>query len=329
MDTGSVFTLMSQDLYEKACRLGQQSNKLQPFFESVVSANNEPLNILGCVTMEIKIGHNIFKQDILVAKDLAHECLLGTDFLQRNRVTVDFRSMSLVVENSSTALQAHNGNMSVCRVAVAETISIPSRHELVVTAKLQNKGRGFQNSGGVGIFEPKQQRNKASEILVARVIADPVNKKIPIRLINLSSDDIMIYKNTNVGTFTNVEHLEVYAGADVSSPLGATGSSSYGVCATDLGATGGSSQSVAPTRESEKEWIGNMLKDSQVNAKQRQQLANLVLEYENSFSRTAHDLGRTDAVKHRINTGDADPVKQPIRRVPIHIYKGGGKASNR
>ncbi len=114
-----------------------------------------------------------------------------------------------MVGNTPTSMQAHRGTSSVCRVSVAETVSIPARHELIVTAKLQSKGRGFQHPVGIGIFEPKQRHGGASDILMARVVADPAHKQIPVRLINLSSDNVVLYKNTNIGTFTAVDHSDV------------------------------------------------------------------------------------------------------------------------
>ncbi len=95
VDTGSVFTLVSSQCYQRVCKYRNCEGKLDPFFESVVSANNELLNIMGQVTVPIQIENNVYNQKILVVKDLAHDCLLGTDFLQRNMVTVDFKSMSL------------------------------------------------------------------------------------------------------------------------------------------------------------------------------------------------------------------------------------------
>jgi transposase InsO family protein len=51
---------------------------------------------------------------------------------------------------------------------------------------------------------------------------------------------------------------------------------------------------------------------------QRQILTNLLLEKESVFKLEGQPLGRTDLVKHEIYTGDSLPVKQPVRRPPIH-----------
>ena len=43
----------------------------------------------------------------------------------------------------------------------------------------------------------------------------------------------------------------------------------------------------------------------------------LLREFADTFSEGAHDLGRTDLVKHQINTRDAVPICQPPRRLPF------------
>ena len=44
------------------------------------------------------------------------------------------------------------------------------------------------------------------------------------------------------------------------------------------------------------------------------------------FSQGSHDLGRTDLVKHHINTGTAAPVRQPPQRFPFAKRKEADKA---
>ena len=45
---------------------------------------------------------------------------------------------------------------------------------------------------------------------------------------------------------------------------------------------------------------------------------NLLLEYNDVFSLSGTPLGRTDMVEHKIHTGEAQPIKQQPRRVPLH-----------
>jgi len=50
---------------------------------------------------------------------------------------------------------------------------------------------------------------------------------------------------------------------------------------------------------------------------QHRQVSQLLHEYQDIFSTSAYDMGRTDLVGHEINTGDHRPVRQGLRRHPI------------
>ncbi|MCG7877685.1 MAG: RNase H-like domain-containing protein [Candidatus Thiodiazotropha endolucinida] len=54
-----------------------------------------------------------------------------------------------------------------------------------------------------------------------------------------------------------------------------------------------------------------------LNAEETEQLAKLLLDYQDVFARSSSDLGRCDRVQHTINTGNAIPVRQPARRLPF------------
>ena len=43
----------------------------------------------------------------------------------------------------------------------------------------------------------------------------------------------------------------------------------------------------------------------------------LLLKHKDVFAKDKTDLGRTTVVKHTINTGDAAPVKQNLRQLPL------------
>ena len=56
---------------------------------------------------------------------------------------------------------------------------------------------------------------------------------------------------------------------------------------------------------------------ARLNEQQGKQVNELILEYQDVFSRNDMDIGKTDLVKHSISTGDSRPIRQPYRRLPI------------
>ena len=52
----------------------------------------------------------------------------------------------------------------------------------------------------------------------------------------------------------------------------------------------------------------------------RDRFYGILSDYADVFSRSEYDLGLTDIVTHSIDTGDAKPIRQPLRRYPpAHI----------
>lgn len=56
-----------------------------------------------------------------------------------------------------------------------------------------------------------------------------------------------------------------------------------------------------------------------LSTKQASEVEQLLDEDVDLFAVSNSDLGRTDIVRHTIDTGDARPIKPPARRVPVHM----------
>ena len=69
------------------------------------------------------------------------------------------------------------------------------------------------------------------------------------------------------------------------------------------------------TQQTGKHTIGDTTKA------QRQQLENLLKQYEDIFANNENELGRTNIVKHEIDTGDHKPIKQVAYKVNPHKKK--------
>ncbi|RNA42133.1 Retrovirus-related Pol poly from transposon [Brachionus plicatilis] len=84
LDTGSVKTLISQNIWRKlGCK------ELQKTKGSFTTANGQPLNVIGSYTASLRIGTNELKLDVFVAVDLQHDCLIGFDYVGKVQGTRD------------------------------------------------------------------------------------------------------------------------------------------------------------------------------------------------------------------------------------------------
>ena len=69
----------------------------------------------------------------------------------------------------------------------------------------------------------------------------------------------------------------------------------------------------------ENEVINKMVKDlpNKLTSEQKEQVREVLVQNRNIISTSEYDIGRTDLVEHRIDTGDNRPIRQPLRRRPF------------
>ena len=129
---------------------------------------------------------------------------------------------------------------------------------------------------------------------MGKTLVDPSAKLIPIRIFNSGRDNLTLHPDTVVGTFQPVMEVK----AEQLNP--------------------------STTQESSSQELPQHLQELyercgvSLDEEQRSKVKAFLIEFQDVFSRNDADLGRTGLVKHRIDTGNNKPVKQPLRRFPIH-----------
>ena len=148
---------------------------------------------------------------------------------------------------------------------------------------------------GTWLLEECKSRNLP--VRVAHALVSPVTTTVPVRLLNLSSDTTVVFKGTKVAT---VEEYDTV-------PIGATNWTT-----TAEGEKG------PVVSESKRQMLEKMAEKCAVdlNDGQREQFSQLLLEYADIFTEDG-ELGQTNKIKHSINTGDAQPIHQLVRRIPL------------
>ena len=145
---------------------------------------------------------------------------------------------------------------------------------------------------GLCIIEPKDQSNGTSELLVTRSLCF-VNESIPIRVINITDEDKILYPGTCVATISVASSVK------------------------DVQKVSTSDNKLVP--EHLKHLFNRTIMD--MNTKQRKEVAKLLNKYSDVFPKSDNDTGRTWIIKHQIPTRNTLPIKKQPRRVPAHMTK--------
>ena len=191
IDTGSAVTIIHRKLWERGRKKG--SPELRKSSEPVVVANGEPLQIIGAAEVVIQVADTNFTHEALVTDEIFQECLLGADFLVPNGFVIDFKTGLLHHGTSTTALtQAETTQIRrVCRVSLANTSVIRAGEERLLWGDVHHPHDTTLKYAGV--MEPKEGFEARHQALVARVVAVPDGKIVPVRVANLSPVPITLY----------------------------------------------------------------------------------------------------------------------------------------
>ena len=133
----------------------------------------------------------------------------------------------------------------------------------------------------------------------ARTVLPPKFTDLRVPVINLHNNDQVLVKGTKLGTLEKAEEVEP---AEDGKPLSDS--------------TFAKSESKSLRRA---EAIDQMIEDlpEELNDEQRRQVKKLLRQNEGIFSKGEHDIGRTQLIEYRIDTGDHRPIRQSLRRQPF------------
>ena len=140
---------------------------------------------------------------------------------------------------------------------------------------------------------------KSKDVSLVDGIVDTSGSLATVQIINLGDADATIYSGTPVGTCESFYDKEY---AD---------SVNFATTTKDV--------TDQPPSKALSEHLQDLWERSNVHLSdaQREVLADLLIRYQHVFAQSSEDLGRSDRVQHKINTGVAAPCRQPPRRQPI------------
>ena len=115
------------------------------------------------------------------------------------------------------------------------------------------------------------------------------SNRVIVRLLNTKSESVTIYPGTKIATLEQAE-----------------------ICAV--------SNAKVDSLQQNRELLTNLISKAgkTLEANERRKFADLVFSFADVFAISNTDLGRTNKLKHRIDTGVAKPVRQSVRRIPPH-----------
>ena len=223
-----------------------------------------------------------------MADSLTTEAIFGLDFLEAQKCMIDTGQRRLIFKELGISLpiQRHQnlettGSVTICAF-VKQTLHLPAFTEKEVMAKTSEP-----TASGAWFLE--STKSQEMRVAVASAVVSPTSGEVPIRILNPTRSPLAVYKGSKVAS------LEPLADSVNSVET---------------------SQS-KPTVAVENTVIMEIVNKAgqKLSTLQRNKLFHSLSNYSEVFAQDKTDFGHTSKISHIIPTGDAQHVRQAVRRL--------------
>ena len=277
---------------------------------SVVGVTGHSLSPFGYVTLKLKLGHHISIQKFLVIKNMRKAAILGADFLIKNHACIDFRRKTLILQPGSIGIVLKNKECEDEKcylVNGAKTVNIPPRTMMKIPIKIPRKAKStacmvqpldtspvFQNQPGLSV--PVSLLHDERKLLVVNETnrSFHIRKNTPLAIAEeLTEEEIDAIETQEVHeTYADdSDLLKTYA--DDSDPL---------------------KMNILPSRWNR---LKAKIKCTMENEIYKEKLYQLLEKYQHLFAESDLELGRTNTVEMKLDTGDSHPIRSKPYRTPL------------
>ena len=282
IDTGAGVSLLDQQVWEKIKSLAGDLKVVTN--HRLVGVDGIPLKVLGSVTAPLSIAEAHFSHEFIVAEGLTTDAILGLDFLEANKCVLDLAKGNIIIADRSISLIPNPSSQhSACsNVTVLQKYVIPPHSELEIAAHLDSQ------EAGTWLIEGTP--SESAKVLVARVLTKPQNHSVVLRVVNTDVSPVTLYKNSKIATAELINDSAI--------------------CTT-------SEQGEGSVRSDHLAANVPLTLPDDIATTQKEQFLALLSHYADIIAANPDDLGRTTVMQHSIDTGNATPIRQQARRVPL------------
>jgi transposase InsO family protein/predicted aspartyl protease len=291
LDTGSEATLLPASMVNK--------DHVRSTRHTLTAANGTSIPLLGEISLPMKVGGFETTITALVSEHIA-EVMLGIDWLTANKAVWEFGQSRVRIGDKYHQLRVKTGDGKWCRrVTLQENVNIPARSEIDLPTKVIC--RTWKEAEADTQWGTEPTTVKKGVHVSRTLIPNDRLCDIPIRVVNVTTEPIQLSAGSTVA---NLQPVTVMAALPKSDEA---------------------TKKIRMTRQDEEtmskeipKFIEALIEDVHPSTPESivSKLVDLLMAYQDVFSKSEFDLGLTSIVKHRIDTGDAPPFRQQLRRFP-------------
>lgn len=257
--------------------------ELKPSAQVLNAANGTTIDVLGEVDVNLDLGPKKVSVSCLVSEHV-DEILLGLTFLEENACIWDFSKRTITICGTQFKLFAQKPSYRVRRLVLQDDTILQPRCQQAILAKTI-----YSSLAKSTIDWATRPTELTTGVYLARAIVcdRPVN--VPLQVINTTDHEVHLKKGLHLGGLEEVQPAHEISNQTTEN-------------------------------KSDMEHLDDVINsiDNSITENDRMEFIRLLQQYETIFSKGEHDLGLATAVRHRIDTGSNQPVRQALRRQPAH-----------
>ncbi|MEE4246960.1 MAG: pol polyprotein, partial [Kangiellaceae bacterium] len=292
IDTGAAVTLMRASLANRVHGNLHESNV------RLLSADDTELKLIGCAKVQLRVGGVQVVQCVHFAEDLAVDMLLGCDFLKQNDVSVRPALGVLTFESSDVCVPTRETRHApnACPILIAERVCIMPGQIMAVPVCPQTAD--WSDCGAPGVLE----RLKAAPPVAIGRSLNTLRSSMIASVLNAEDEEVVLEAGTALGQFTPLAARTFHRLSQTPTPAAHAPPQAEG-------------QADSP--------LPQVVVSPDLSEEERESVLNVVRSCKQAFA-TEADVGRTSRLCHRIDTGNAPPIRTGLRRAPAHVVKAQG-----
>ena len=331
VDSGAETTILSTDIYNTMERKPKKVKKV------IMYMADQEATIEGFITepVTMTLGQNEFCERICVAP-IRDSMLLGHDLLHHWGAIHDMSTDTLIIGGNRVPLNTRfsEGKSTVARITLDRNVNVPPNTAVRVSGILsqqQSKDYFIEPSEIDGFISPRSLRMaNTAPVLCMLNLSDKyhtlrkgeiIGHAFEVQTILSSEEDSSL--NEVATSFCNSTDQEKRNVVNCQTNKDMISYHTKGVNSV----TSSCCAEKPKTTSSQPREISDHLKPlfeksiAHLNTQQQDQLKSLLCEFGDVFAKSEFDLGHFTAIEHAIDTGDAKPIKQRMRRTPACFVK--------
>ena len=299
VDSGADISMMGQE-FAKAVIPKESLQKGS--FGAITQAGGQKISVTSQAEVTFQIQSEQFIHPMVIIPGLIYQVVLGRDFCCQHKTVLDDRTGIFRIGNLEIPLPTYAElRPQRARVVTCTALTVPARSRALVQMEVEIPDGGVKiarEATWQGVLEPCAVGTD-QEWRVPRVVAAVTREAtVPVQVTNIGSQTVTIPPGTEMGTLYSI-HEDGKGIYDVPSTVAASAQ----LC------TGALDQIMTELK----------LEATVLSETGKASLEQLVTQYSDIFSQGEADIGKTTILQHRIETGDAAPVRQRPRRIPIRL----------